>query len=104
MSDKPKWWPECPYPESIFSATEDDYVAAIPDENKRTAISGFLGRSFWNIASKSIWNAMQKNIGSDELMMSAILEAIDDALDGNEPSDFMMSFPIVRKAWEVSQK
>lgn len=32
---------------------------------------------------------------------NAILEAIDYALDGNEPSDFMLSFPIVRKAWDA---
>lgn len=30
-----------------------------------------------------------------------IINAIGDALDGEEPSDFELSFPIVRKAWDV---
>ncbi|KAF0148764.1 MAG: hypothetical protein FD143_2846 [Ignavibacteria bacterium] len=36
--------PENPYPESVFPMTEDEYVEAIPDPHKRTAISGFMGR------------------------------------------------------------
>lgn len=80
MSDKPKWWPENPYGQ-----------LDIP-------------WCVWHNTSKAIWSALQKNIGSDELMMASILEAVDDALDGEEPSDFMMSFPIVRKAWEAVQK
>ena len=79
MSDKPKWWPENPCVKPI------EIIA-------------------WEKASNQIWNAMQKNIGSDEFMIASILEAVDDALDGNEPSDFMMSFPIVRKAWEVKNE
>ena len=85
MSDKPKWWPENPWK---------------CDKHKTWRSA----QSTWDEASENLWNAMQKNIGSDELTMSAILEAVDEALDGNEPSDFMMSFPIVRKAWEVAQK
>ena len=80
MTDKPKWWPENPY--SKFDI-------------------GFLG---WEKASRSIWNAMQNCLGNDEIMMAAIFDAVEEALDGEEPSDFMMSFPIVRKAWEVAQK
>ena len=80
MSDKPKWWPENPY--SKFDR-------------------GFLG---WEKASRSIWNAMQNCLGNDEIMMAAIFDAVEEALDGEEPSDFMMSFPIVRKAWEAVQK
>ncbi len=30
-----------------------------------------------------------------------IINAIGEALDGEEPSDFEMSFPIVRKAWDA---
>ena len=57
---KPEWWPECPYPEDIFPMTTDQHVAAVPDEKVRSAISGHLGRLFWNIASDSIWRAMQE--------------------------------------------
>lgn len=32
---------------------------------------------------------------------NAILQAISEALDGREPSDFMLSFPIVRRVWEI---
>jgi len=54
---KPAWWPENPYPESIFPMTGDEYVQAIPDPQLRTAISGSLGRLFWNVASEAIWAA-----------------------------------------------
>ena len=47
---------------------------------------------------------MQNCLGNDEIMMAAIFDAVEEALDGEEPSDFMMSFPIVRKAWEAVQK
>ena len=39
-----------PYPESVFPMTTKDYVKAIPNEHKRTTISGYCGRVFWNIA------------------------------------------------------
>ena len=55
---KPHWWPECPYPESVFPMTEAEYVLAIPDPKLRTAISGFAGRIFWNLASEAIWEAL----------------------------------------------
>ena len=61
MKPKPNWWPECPYPESIFTMTDDEYVQAIPDPKLRTAISGYLGRIFWKIASAMIWRAIQEN-------------------------------------------
>jgi hypothetical protein len=59
--ETPEWWPECPYPKSIFPMTIDEYCDAIPDENLRTAISGYLGRIFWELASKSIWEALKEN-------------------------------------------
>jgi len=40
----------------------------------------------------------------NEVMTLAVVEAIEAALDGVEPSDFMLSFPIVRKAWEMHDK
>ena len=53
----PSWWPQNPYPADVFPMTVDDYVIAVPDETARTALSGCLGRLFWNIASKSIHEA-----------------------------------------------
>lgn len=53
----PEWWPECPYPESVFTMTTKKFIEAIPDETLRTSISGYCGRVFWNIASKAIFNA-----------------------------------------------
>jgi len=64
MKDKekrPDWWPENPYPESIFTMTEDEYLKAIPDELERTRISGFLGRFFWGVAEKQIYDAVKDN-------------------------------------------
>ena len=54
---KPIWWPENPYPEAIFTMTLDDYVKAVPDPKLRTAISGALGRYFWELASDTIFEA-----------------------------------------------
>ncbi len=51
---KPEWWPECPWPETVFSMTEEEYVNAVPDPATRTAISGFLMRRGWEVASQDI--------------------------------------------------
>ena len=66
---KPSWWPENPYPVEVFPMTTKEYVKAVPDEDKRTAISGHLGRLFWNLASKSIlkaWRLEQAESEQDE--------------------------------------
>lgn len=34
---------------------EDEYPKIVPDPDIRTALSGMLGRTFWNIASNAIW-------------------------------------------------
>ena len=57
---KPEWWPECPYPKSVFPMTIDQYVEFIPDNKSRTAISGLLYREGWNVANKQIWEYMQE--------------------------------------------
>jgi hypothetical protein len=59
MSNKPNWWPQNPYPEAIFTKTKKDYSELVPEPDTRTALSGMLGREFWNIAEASIWNAIQ---------------------------------------------
>ena len=65
-TNKPEWWPENPYPDDIFPMTDEEYVAAVPDEKLRTSISGCLGRMFWNIASQSIFEVMVENIHTDD--------------------------------------
>ena len=55
---KPEWWPRNPYPGSIFPMTPDEYCDAVPDDDLRTAISGCLGRTFWDIASEDIFIRM----------------------------------------------
>ena len=59
--NKPDWWPKNPYPESIFPMNVDEYVAAIPDAQLRTDISGSLGRYFWDLASNEIFKAWQSH-------------------------------------------
>lgn len=56
---KPAWWPECPWPEEIWPMTEEQYVAAVPDENLRTAISGYLARFGWERAEAKILTAWE---------------------------------------------
>ena len=56
---KPKWWPDNPYPKSIFPMERDKYSEIVPDEKIRTALSGMLGREFWDVASDSIWEAVE---------------------------------------------
>jgi hypothetical protein len=51
---KPSWWPQNPYPETIFPMKAEEYPAVVPDPHQRTALSGMLGREFWDIASESI--------------------------------------------------
>ena len=55
---KPNWWPRNPYPESIFTMSEEQYPEIVPDPKLRTTLSGMLGRRFWDIASDAIWAAM----------------------------------------------
>lgn len=58
---KPMWWPENPYPIEIFPMVRKEYADIVPDPHERTALSGMLGREFWDIASQSIWDAMCAN-------------------------------------------
>lgn len=65
FSDKPPWWPKCPYPESIFTMTHEEYVEAVPDENLRERISGLMARFGWNVASDAIFEAIKNQINGD---------------------------------------
>lgn len=42
-------------------------------------------------------------IENDWILAQSLLEAIDIALDGGDPGDFMMSFAIVRRVWDLVQ-
>lgn len=61
--DKPEWWPQNPYPESIFPMHQEKYPKIVPDPDVRTALSGMLGRLFWEVASDDIWRAYQNHEG-----------------------------------------
>ncbi len=58
---KPSWWPKNPYSKNIFPMDRDLYQDIVPDPKTRTALSGCLGREFWDIASETIWDAMCQN-------------------------------------------
>jgi len=64
---KPDLWPKNPYPIEIFPMTIDEYIEQIPDPILRTAISGYLGRLFWNIASETIWEKINEAIENGKL-------------------------------------
>lgn len=62
MYDKPVWWPKNPYPEDIFPMKRNEYSEVVPDPSTRTALSGMLGREFWEIASETILDAIRSNM------------------------------------------
>ena len=55
---KPSFWPENPYPPDIFVMPRRKYEEIVPDPDVRTALSGMLGREFWEIASNMIWERL----------------------------------------------
>lgn len=61
MMDKPEWWPKNPYPDTIFPMTDEEYKKAIPDPKLRTAISGFLSRHGWDVASNMIFDRFKEH-------------------------------------------
>jgi len=54
-AERPAWWPQNPYPPNIFVMDEREYPKLVPNPLERTALSGMLGRIFWDIAETSIW-------------------------------------------------
>ena len=60
--DKPDWWPKNPYPEDVFPMKQEDYSKIIPDKYKLAALSGMLGRLFWDIASDMIWDRLKEHL------------------------------------------
>ena len=51
----------CPWPESVWPMTDAEYVKAVPDDNLRTGISGYLMRAGWTIAVDAM-----KELGVEE--------------------------------------
>lgn len=47
-------WPQCPWPEDIWTMTDKEYAEAIPDPDLRTAISGFLMRKGWEVLKNQL--------------------------------------------------
>ena len=45
--------------------------------------------------------ARLRHLESDYVYLDALMAAIDWALDGKELSDFMLSFPIVRRVYDL---
>ena len=70
-TQKPTWWPENPYPASVFPMPREKYAEIVPDDDVRTGLSGMLGREFWDIAADAIWEAMQE----ERALVQAALEA-----------------------------
>lgn len=50
----------CPWPESVWTMTDDEYVEAVPDEDLRTAISGYLMRKGWELCTYALLNPQGK--------------------------------------------
>ena len=45
--------------------------------------------------------AKLRNIEGDYVYLGALMDAVGRALDGKEPSDLMLSFPIVRRVYDL---
>jgi len=67
--NKPTWWPTNPYPESVWPMQLSDISEIVRNPDELTAISGAMGRHFWNVASDDIWEAMGVEIEWDRLLL-----------------------------------
>lgn len=59
---KPHWWPKNPYPESVFSMQMAECIKVVPNPDNLTALSGCMGRHFWDVASDDIFEALTEQI------------------------------------------
>jgi len=73
---KPDWWPKNPYPIDIFPMARERYPEIVPDPQLRTALSGMLGREFWDIAVETIWEAMLEAV--EDGYLTIITDKITD--------------------------
>ena len=51
---------QSPWPENIWTMTEDSYCATVPDPDTRTAISGYLMRKGWELAVEKMKELAQQ--------------------------------------------
>jgi hypothetical protein len=72
---------ECPWPESMWSMTDKEYAAAIPDEKLRTAISGYLMRAGWEIFKKQALREMEDNDPAESIRLNAEVMALNQELN-----------------------
>lgn len=63
---KPDWWPKNPYPKSVFVMTIDEYAKTVPNPKTRTAISGCLGRMFFETISDDLFERLLRAIDLEE--------------------------------------
>lgn len=56
------FWPKNPYPETLFPMPEERYAEIVPDPHLRTALSGMLGRRFWDLTLETIRQAMTETM------------------------------------------
>lgn len=73
--EKPKWWPENPYPKSVFPMEDAEYLKIVPDPKIRTALSGCLGRRFWETASETIHDNFKEYVEPEIDQLRAELAA-----------------------------
>ena len=60
MTSFPPWWPTNPYSATVFPMTDEEYSAAVPDDDTRTAISGRCARLGWESAEVWILDAIRR--------------------------------------------
>ena len=71
---KPTWWPDNPYPVDVFPMSDEQYPKIVPDPIVRTALSGCMGRLFWNIASNAIWNHLVEVSFESDITLAELIE------------------------------
>jgi len=94
MSVKPRWWPKNPYPKTVFTMERDKYAEIVPDEKTRTALSGMLGREFWDIASNSIWEIVEQQLAEKKKEVEKLSQSKIPKEDGRS------SYLQMAGAWE----
>lgn len=88
--EKPTWWPDNPYPETIFPMKRERYPEIVPDPELRTALSGCLGHLFWDIASESIWHRLKDAVENGDVVFKPFIDTgLEKAADAiAEKNDF----------------
>jgi len=75
--NKPSFWPENPYPESVWPMTMDDVAYEIRDPDMLTAISGSMGRHFYNLALEDVWELVAPELAENEDLKKIIAKCYE---------------------------